>query len=1155
MHFHSTRIYRDLSCIALLLMNCAAFGQPDSAACSTALEPGRTDVTAHLATLGTRAATVTLPLTADHEWLIEARERGNDAVVELSDAAAHLLTRADHPERRTGTRRLIVAPGYAEPLMLRVTGKEHPAVSGTVDIAVFDLAALASSPLCAQAYRAIVKGDADYAAAQQIVLRQAPSADGPTAHDVYARAAAEYSAADTLLESQHDGPLRGEVDLALAGIWYFDLQDWRRSAAWARAAQRLFEGLDPYHLARAEGLLAAAWIEMATDPMSSGSAADAGDQHGLMQAARRMLRRLRVFHSSRGERYDAAIQLNNIAIAYMYEGRHDECVVAARAARKAFSELGETPRQALASQNQAICYWGLGHLAQALDAFNRALTDLKPEPYPPLYLATLNNTALMNYALGHFDESLRLHDRALDLAIRSQNRREEAQSLYGIGVTYYALGDHELAREFLERSLAIRTAAFDGRGRHATLRSLATIFSDLGDYRRAIAWDRESLALATGRRSRAISSIQIAVHTALAGDPTEALAALDELIEAGAVPDVLIVAQARLERAVIERRGGHYEAALRDLGAAIPLFRRSGSDFDQFSAELERARTLQLAGRPVASRAAVDQALSKSEAIRTRTANPEFRAQLQLPLRPAYDLKLDLLWTEYTVSVQAGRPAEAARIGEVAFRTADAARAQSFRDIAFQQFSAGARRDLTSAFERRERLYQELAGLRFSLESRLDRSGSADPRVKQLRGEIAELQREVDTLNTRIAVRTALHDSALPDMLPHRGNATLRSPADMAIIAYWMGAHSAYAWALTPAGVHWVRFPEPESITAAARELHHSLEHVADVTRERRLDAASKLYGKILKPIEDWLKPFRHWYFVPDGALNYVAFAALKDGSGEGSAYPVISHDIALTPAAWLLSEASPRQNSSPPPDRTLVVSDPVYERSDPRLTPSHAGDPTLFPSAADRTLEAGTGQGYTRLPATAREAAAIRALFPTTTVDAFDGIDATRSRILTLDWSRYRFIHIASHGHTDARIPQLSAIILSSYDSRGQRIEDAFRAADMAGLNLNAEVVVFSGCDTALGKEVLNEGMVGLTYTTLARGAGAVVSSLWPVPDERSANLMTEFYQHLIIESMRPTAALAAAMRSVLRRNPSADPALWAAFQVAVVGMTGGSS
>jgi CHAT domain-containing protein len=1133
-------------------MHSAAFGHSGSVACSTALEPGRADFKAHLATLGTKAATVTLPLAADHEWLIEARERGNDALVEIDDAADHLLARADHPERRTGTRRLMVAPGYAGPLTVRVTGKEHPAVSGTVDIAAFDLAALASSPLCAQAYRAIVKADADYAVSQQIVLRQVPAADGTTAHEVYARSAAEYAAAEALLETQHDVPLRGEVDLALAGIWYFDLQDWRRSADWARAAQRLFDGLDPYHLARTEGLLAAAWIEMAMAPTPSSPAAGAVDPHALLEAARRMLRRLWVFHTRRVERYDAALQLNNIAIAFIYEGRYTECVAAARAARAAFAELGETPRQAVAWQNQAMCHWGLGHLTEALDAFNRALRDLKPEPYPQLYIGTLNNTALMNYALGHFDESLRLHDRALDLAIRSQNPREEAQSLYGIGVTYYALGDRDLAREFLERSLALRTAAFDGRGRQVTLRSLATLMADLGDYRQAIAWDRESLALVTVARPRAQSRIQIAVHTALDGNPAEALTILDELIQEGAVPDELIVAQARLERAVIEGRGADYEAALRDLGAAIPVFRRSGSDFEQFSAELERARVLQLVGRTAASMAAIDRALSKSEAIRTRTANPEFRAQLLLPLRPAYDLKLDLLWTEYAAAVQAGGQAEAARIADVAFRTADTARAQSFRDIAFQKYSKAARRDLGAVIASRERLYQELAGLRYSLESRLDRAGPADPRAKRLQSEIAELQRKADTLNTRIAARTSLRDRAIPAVLPHRGNAPVRPPAEMAIVDYWMGAHSAYAWTLTPAGIHWVRLPDPASITAAARAFHDSLERVANVSRERRLAAASELYGKILRPVEDWVAPYQHWYFVPDGALNYVAFAALKDGTGAESAYPVMIHDIALTPAAWLLWESSPHYHTSPPPDRTLLVSDPVYERSDPRLTPSRAGEVPSPPSAADRTMTAGTSQLYSRLPATAREATAIRALFPAAAVDALDGIDATRSRILALDWSRYRFIHIASHGHTDARIPQLSALILSSYDSRGQRIEDAFRAADMAGLNVNAEVVVFSGCDTALGKEILNEGMVGLTYTTLARGAGAVVSSLWQVPDERTANLMTEFYRHLIQDSMSPASALAAAMRSVLRRNPSADPVMWAAFQVGVVGRTG---
>ena len=69
-----------------------------------------------------------------------------------------------------------------------------------------------------------------------------------------------------------------------------------------------------------------------------------------------------------------------------------------------------------------------------------------------------------------------------------------------------------------------------------------------------------------------------------------------------------------------------------------------------------------------------------------------------------------------------------------------------------------------------------------------------------------------------------------------------------------------------------------------------------------------------------------------------------------------------------------------------------------------------------------------------------------------------------------------------------------------------------------------------------------------LARGARAVVSSLWPVSDEMGAKLMTEFYRHLLRDSMDAPAALAAATRGILSTQPDADPALWAAYQVSVV-------
>src|SRR5205823_14244331 len=123
------------------------------------------------------------------------------------------------------------------------------------------------------------------------------------------------------------------------------------------------------------------------------------------------------------------------------------------------------------------------------------------------------------------------------------------------------------------------------------------------------------------------------------------------------------------------------------------------------------------------------------------------------------------------------------------------------------------------------------------------------------------------------------------------------------------------------------------------------------------------------------------------------------------------------------------------------------------------------------------------------------------------------------------------------------------SSDAGGHVGEVAVRVSDLSLQTLEADVAVFSACDTALGKEVPSEGLIGISSTVLARGARAVVASLWPVSDEIGARLMTEFYRHLLRDSMSPAAALGAAMRSVVSSG-AADPALWAAYQVSVVAL-----
>ncbi len=1098
----------------------------DSRSCTAALGPAAVS-SGPLKTLGTQPVTAGLALQPGHSYLIEVEEKGNDLLVEVLDAKNGAVTRADHPERRTGTRRSIVTAPAEPALGVRLIGKEHANAAGTATVRAFDLVALAARPDCDSIFRSLAAADSAYAAGKEISSGHS-AVPGGTARDAFVRAAEAYSSTEHALAASGDQALRGQTALALAGLEYFDLQEWEKASDWAQTAAGVFGTSVPYRRARAEALAAAAWIEMG----SSGA-----DSSQRLRRARGVLQRLTRFHLQRGEKYDAGLQLTNISLTYLYEGRFEECVNSSATSGRLFDSLHEVPRRAQAWQNRALCLSYLGRLPEALQWFERALADIGPEPYPTLYVAALTNAALTNYELSRFDESLRLYGRTLAFTQKTQSRRDEAYCLYGIGVNYYALGDFARARDFLERSLAIRTVTLDTRGHMESLRALATLEAERGNVDRALTLDREALSLAVAPIYIEGITIQLAKHTGAAGHPEEARAMLtDVLTRAG---DPLIKARALLQRAVATRQLGRLQESMADLSAARRDLHGLGRLSEEFELDLELANTLRAAGRPRAALAAVERALRQSDALRLQTANPELRSQLQKPLRSAYDLKIELLRTPYEDAVNSGRTDEAQKLALRAFASADASRAHFFADVAAQKYPPETRRALAPEFRQREALYRELAARRSALEAHADRAGTQDPQARRLLSDIAELERRVDSVNTLIASRSSPRDDP-------GGTATARMglpdlPADTVLVSYWLGLESAYAWVVSPAAIHWARLSAAAGIADKAVAFHHSLTRLVDIPIERRLEEARDLYQLIVQPIEPYLATARQWVLIPDGALDYVPFAALRKPQPKSDSFVVLQHDVALTPAAWML-ERSGSSTGAHHPRRLLLVADPVYQPDDPRLA---AIKRAAAPGADQGSLDA--RQDYRRLPFTAREAAGISAQFPSALVDRLVGLDATRERLLSIDWSQYRYIHIATHGIVDAQVPQLSAVILGSYDARGHAVDGAVRVSDLALQTLTADVAVFSACDTALGREVPSEGLIGISSTMLARGARAVVASLWPVSDEIGARLMTEFYRHLLHDSTSAPAALGAAVRSVLPRDAAVDPALWAAYQVYV--------
>ena len=122
---------------------------------------------------------------------------------------------------------------------------------------------------------------------------------------------------------------------------------------------------------------------------------------------------------------------------------------------------------------------------------------------------------------------------------------------------------------------------------------------------------------------------------------------------------------------------------------------------------------------------------------------------------------------------------------------------------------------------------------------------------------------------------------------------------------------------------------------------------------------------------------------------------------------------------------------------------------------------------------------------------------------------------------------------------------MLSLVARDGRPQEGFVTALDIHGLELPADVVVLSGCRTALGRDVRGEGLVGLTRAFMSAGARTVIASLWPVDDAATAELMAQLYEGLLRRGLRPAAALREAQIHLWRGRARRAPYFWAAFQI----------
>ena len=243
-----------------------------------------------------------------------------------------------------------------------------------------------------------------------------------------------------------------------------------------------------------------------------------------------------------------------------------------------------------------------------------------------------------------------------------------------------------------------------------------------------------------------------------------------------------------------------------------------------------------------------------------------------------------------------------------------------------------------------------------------------------------------------------------------------------------------------------------------------------------------------------------------------------------------------------------------------LILADPVFNSNDTRArgaAPSATADTRGLGIQSALSDVAGQapapesakmqGLPLMRLAGTRSEAEQIVKLTKASggQADVWLDLDASEDNLETRDVSKYRVLHIATHGLLNAERPQFTGLVLSLV---GNKAEDGFlRTDEVFNLRLGSPLVILSACETGLGKEKRGEGVMGLTRAFMYAGAPTVGVSLWSVADKSTAELMTDFYKRLLVTGasspVAPSAAMRDAQLAMIAGKKYSAPFYWAPF------------
>jgi CHAT domain-containing protein/ketosteroid isomerase-like protein len=755
-----------------------------------------------------------------------------------------------------------------------------------------------------------------------------------------------------------------------------------------------------------------------------------------------------------------------------------------------------------------------GDYAQGVEYYRRSLAICE-ELNDTMVMATpLNNLGSSYRLLGNNVLALEYYQRSLKLTEAIDDKKRMANTLANIAEIHLSQANYSQALEYLKRALELAESGGFKPDVVAFEHIVGNVHVERRDYALALAHYEKSLSMseALGQKMPTAFTLQSIgnVHL-LQGNGARALDYLQRsLVLAEQLNDTLGIAGAQIGFSNVYLAQGDYAKALEAADRALAAGWQMQKPDVLWTSHYLIGRSQRALGNLESARRSFTDAIKIIEEMRAGVAGGEEDKQrfFQDKLNP-YHSMVELLIESHNFND--------------ALMYAERARGRTLLDV----LSSG-RVNVIKAMtkeeqEREQALNAALVVINSQLQEATQRRNTAALAELKTKQEKARLEYE--------AFQTNLY-AAHPELKVQRGQSRLLSIEELdqlfnddktALLEYVVGEKDSHLFVITKAGKRVTLKVYPLGLTA--KKLAEESESFRQKIADRDLSVKTpgrQLYDKIVKPAETQLRGVNKLIIVPDGVLWDLPFQALYRGE---RGYLLEDFAISYAPSLSVLREMKRKRSTSASAGRgseLLAVGNP---------------DMNVEEMAKGSLLR---DDDFVPLPGAEQEVNKLGELYGRNRSKVLIGDKATEEEVKS-EAERYRLLHFATHAILDDRNPMYSRIILSR--PKDKRQDGMLEAWELMKLDLTAEMVVLSACQTARGRIGAGEGMIGMSWALFVAGSPSVVVSQWKVDSDRTMELMIDFHQNLVRrKSTTKAEALRAAALKVLHSKYN-HPVYWAGF------------